>query len=258
MLKRFLAWLSHYDWPAIIGSALVAIFLVFVLVPTITLVSTTTHKQPQQHCYKATDTKGIYQEIECESFWIRSTNDPIAIFTLVLACFTLVLAGASIWQGRLTQQTIKLAQQEFAATNRPNIAMLSLETEDWDLGPDKRGDTIVGMAVRLRFVNVGTSRAIVKEIWARILDAPPTHDTVFLQTNIAEGTLEMGERGSQYTSPRPFPGMDHALFNEPIYCAGRFLYTDIAGHWREMGFCYKASNIANWERVRDSPFDYSF
>jgi hypothetical protein len=53
------------------------------------------------------------------TFLQRTVDDPIALYTLVLAIFTVVLAGASIWQGRFTQKSIKLANDDFIANHRP-------------------------------------------------------------------------------------------------------------------------------------------
>ena len=50
----------------------------------------------------------------------------LEIFTGILAVFTVVLAGASIWQGQLTRQSIALARAEFVANQRPKIRVRNI------------------------------------------------------------------------------------------------------------------------------------
>ena len=67
-----------------------------------------------------------------ESYWVRVVDEPINLFTGVLALFTIVLAGASIWQGVLTRQGIVLGNKEFVATHRPKIVVLGFQGIDSD------------------------------------------------------------------------------------------------------------------------------
>src|ERR1700684_2148245 len=105
MLKQFRAWLSHYDWAAIVGSVLLFAFIGIVLVPVTNALLAGKQADPH-HCYAATAARGGDKEISCESIWVRTNQDPVALYTLVLAAFTIVLAGASIWQGKLTQRAV--------------------------------------------------------------------------------------------------------------------------------------------------------
>jgi hypothetical protein len=57
------------------------------------------------------------------SFWQRTVSDPIALYTSILAIFTIILAGASIWQGRLTKRSIDLARSEFDTAHPPELVM---------------------------------------------------------------------------------------------------------------------------------------
>lgn len=70
------------------------------------------------------------------TFLERTLDDPINLFTGVLAVFTVVLAGASIWQGRLTRQSIVLARDEFNASHRPKIRVRHFRNVSKKAGED--------------------------------------------------------------------------------------------------------------------------
>jgi len=89
------------------------------------------------------------------TFWHKTITDPIGLFTLVLAIFTVVLAGTSFWQGRVTQRSLKLATDEFRATHRPRVTVRSFETLE-EPGTDA--------SIAFAFVNVGDLPATVIEI----------------------------------------------------------------------------------------------
>src|SRR5207249_4723879 len=86
-------------------------------------------ERQKQVCYEATKKTGHKTE-ECESFWERTTTDPVALFTLILAISTVGLWGATIFlyragqdQLRLARETIDFARLEFNATHRPKLVV---------------------------------------------------------------------------------------------------------------------------------------
>lgn len=89
---------------------------------------------------------------EIISFVQKTAADPINLFTAVLAAFTIVLAGASIWQGRLTRESIDLAGKEFVATHRPRLRVRMIQTDG------------LGGATFVLVVNIGESNAEITGI----------------------------------------------------------------------------------------------
>jgi hypothetical protein len=61
---------------------------------------------------------------ESVSFWRRTVREPINLFTGVLAVFTIILAGASIYQGVQTQKSVEIAQQALTDLERPYLFIL--------------------------------------------------------------------------------------------------------------------------------------
>jgi len=68
-----------------------------------------TDKQKQE-CYDTTK-KLSQKSDECKSFWERTTSDPVALFTLVLALSTIGLGVATIGLYRAGQRQLRLAKE---------------------------------------------------------------------------------------------------------------------------------------------------
>src|SRR2546423_1741671 len=160
----------------------------------------------KQKCYDAAHNAGHKSE-ECKSFWERSTSDPVAFFTLVLAFSTIGLWVATVFlywagerqfrhirrsaaiQSRDMQASIKasqasvevakraadIADRGVVLTDRPWIA-LSLEIR----GALKFTADAIEIDVRGIFKNVGRSPAL--NIW--------------FYMKLFESTVEAGERAS--------------------------------------------------------------
>lgn len=69
-----------------------------------------------------------------QPIWNSTIHDPTALYTLVLAFFTFVLAGASVWQGWLTRKTITLAREEFASAHRPHLIVRRISLDRFGVG----------------------------------------------------------------------------------------------------------------------------
>ena len=93
-----------------------------------------------------------------ESLWDRGLSDPIAYYTLWLTFFTLALAVVGIVSSVFTGQQIRLSREEFIATHRPRIKVRDV---NWEPEPRRSAPNF---GVQFRYINVGDSEAIVKEI----------------------------------------------------------------------------------------------
>jgi hypothetical protein len=83
----------------------------------------------------------------------RWTSEGVtAAATVAIACFTIVLAGATIIQSKLTRQSINLARQEFISTHRPllKIKLVTLTS-----------DANERAAVNFTVINAGQSDAVI-------------------------------------------------------------------------------------------------
>jgi hypothetical protein len=90
------------------------------------------------------------------AFWERTTSDPVAFFTLVLAVSTIGLGLATICLYRAGNRQLNLARQEFIATHRPRVVVRFIQ------GPfhDENGFEFVSITL----VNVGETKATIVAI----------------------------------------------------------------------------------------------
>lgn len=188
---------------------------------------------------------------------IAEYTQVLAYFTVILAFGTLGLAGLAYWQGRL-------ARDEFNATHRPKIKVLGIELfEDTTRETDENGDEILTQHVwvNVKFVNKGTATATISEAANILLTSEPTASEMLpmQHTDGKRYQLKVGEAGSNDTLPIVSTNTMGAFFDEPLYCVGYIEYLDAAGTWRKTGWCWKTVGTPHkWERVRGSPFDYSY
>lgn len=110
---------SRNDWPLLI--ALVA--LVLALLANFVAFSSAERSHPpqSQQAHTAADPVAPPQELKHEPWLVRAVDDPINLFTGVLALLTLFLVGFGGWQAWLTRKSIDLARDEFNTTHRPKI-----------------------------------------------------------------------------------------------------------------------------------------
>lgn len=82
-----------------------------------------------QNCrgYRNPGYSSPHQEHE-ESLWDRTTNDPIALYTFLLAIFTLALASASVWQGYFLIRADRTAKTAADAALRSAKAIATQNT----------------------------------------------------------------------------------------------------------------------------------
>jgi hypothetical protein len=160
--------------------------------------------------------------------------------TIAISIFTLTLWRATTEQGRLTQQSIDLARDEFNSTHRPQIRVkhIWLTKDIWGGQP---------VVVTLVCVNSGTAPATLHEIGitfvvVNVEKEIPANTTInavlspqgeriecglnYRFTNIGDGTIITEDQniGIQQERAR-------------LYCVGYVSYFDAAKRMRITGFC---------------------
>jgi len=141
----------------------------------------------KQKCYDAAEHAGHKTE-ECRSFWERSTSDPVAFFTLVLAISTIGLWSATVFlyragekqsgharrsaaiQSRDMQASIKVAQQSADVAKQALFAQRAELAVDRFLGDaevtaNENGQlTITGYRFVVVWQNTGASVASIRRM----------------------------------------------------------------------------------------------
>jgi hypothetical protein len=90
------AWFRSIDWPAVVGSAFVLAFGLFVFVPLVSLPEST--HEPQYRECECLDDYPRVAEPAPPSFIERTITEPLNAFTAALALFSLILSVVSIFQ----------------------------------------------------------------------------------------------------------------------------------------------------------------
>jgi hypothetical protein len=140
-----------------IGFALATLFWIGVLVWATSYAPTQPEKEA---CYQAAAKSGRSVD-ECKSFWEKTTSDPIAAFTCILAFSTIGLWISTIGLYFAGQKQFGLARDEFNATHRPRISVQRIG--DWGIG-DGEKPAFVNVPV----VNSGETPTIITEFVAEI------------------------------------------------------------------------------------------
>jgi hypothetical protein len=89
-------------------------------------------------CYKAAAKSGRTTE-ECKSFWEKTTSDPVATFTLVLAISTIGLWGATIALYFAGERQLKIARQGAEAADLNARAAIALQLPLIRIEPNNLG-----------------------------------------------------------------------------------------------------------------------
>jgi hypothetical protein len=191
-----------------------------------------------------------------------------AIATVFIALFTIVLACVSWRQTKFIGDQVKLGRDEFNATHRPEISILSFE-------PSYGGAEDERVAVQVMYVNNGRSIARNLRIQAKI-----TNRNFPLQTGIGlsgpdaialiHPDLESGKKNYfLVTSDIPvstatIQDMAASRANPSretprIVCLGCVSYYDGMNGRRETAFCriFNASSD-RWEPSDNTEYEYSY
>lgn len=159
-----------------------------------------------------------------------------ALATVAIAWFTLSLRDVSREQGRITNEQLRLAREEFIASHRPRLRVRAMQTDG------------LGGASFITIANVGESAATITGIVGifRV-----QRDRVWIT-----GSPDLSKANTPHESVRKFhPGGRHTYLmsmtepSEPvlkeimegrlvIYAAGTIIYADDIGTERCTGFCW--------------------
>jgi hypothetical protein len=184
-----------------------------------------------------------------------------ALATVAIGYFTWTLWRATTQQGRLTQQSIDLARDEFNATHRPKIIVRSFQIGDHDLPAGKQINFIFFAQ------NIGDSAAKIIEVHSATFvhnagDPIPT-DLSFPFFEPFNVVLESGQR-------ELFPGNGGSTLVEiehrqifagesDLYCMGTVVYIGAGGtRKRETGFCRRYRPRENRWDIIESEYEYAY
>ncbi len=109
----------------------------------------------KEACYQAAAKSGRSTD-ECKSFWEKTTSDPVATFTLILAFSTVGLWIATIGLYAAGQDQIRLARDDFNATHRPWIPITNA-TLSFGLKWIQQRNALIGIDIFCK--NTGNSPA---------------------------------------------------------------------------------------------------
>jgi hypothetical protein len=247
----------------------------------------------KQECQSAT--KGAGQKTdECKSLWEKTTTDPVAFFTFVLAVSTISLWATSIWSGRRQSADMKqmadiaekqlaisaaqtdiqekqhaIGRLQFLATHRPKIRTKHVVLKSNILAATK-------VLADVTLINDGTAEAFIVEFGVKFFIQrkgdmlPPISKFQPAKTVIDRFPLGLGVSttfegvtdGTTLSELQTYaiPKGDLAL-----YCVGYVHYVDGVGQIRTTAFCRKlifAENASSWVdtgrfRIFDDP-DYEY
>lgn len=136
--------------------------------------SHTPHEVDDQRCQQAAREAGLKQE-ECKTFWERTTADPVALFTLVLAVSTIGLWVATMMLYRAGEKQIRitaiaanaardsadLARKSLYEANRPILVITPIELRD-------ANDACARPHIHAGFRNSGSGLAFIAKVGADI------------------------------------------------------------------------------------------
>jgi hypothetical protein len=197
------------------------------------------------------------------SRFIQENRDEIiAAGTVFIAIFTGFLWWSTkrLWEAN--KQTLQLAREEFTATHRPEIKIISVILAD-ETDVDVRGVTNVV------FANVGRSPATIIETVGDIVasDGPPAINAPAPIRGPAGRVLDSGkkeswrmESDSIKATVTKFASADPAIRGErERFCFGRIVYKDSGGGCREAGFCRRLDReTKRWVKVENSEHEYAY
>jgi hypothetical protein len=190
----------------------------------------------KQECYEAAQKSGQKSD-ECKTFWERTTSDPVAFFTLVLAFSTIGLWVVTIGLYLAGERQFRLARKEFLSTHRPRIRIkhVWLMNEFWYDHP---------LNVKVVCVNCGTIDARIIDYGLDFLiirkgaSLPANHKFAFERA--INMPLKSGISGT-------FPDLEQSIDEAAevsvrngqanFYCVGYLHYLDEANNPRTTAFC---------------------
>lgn len=191
------------------------------------------------------------KERPTESFWERTTSDPLDLYTALLAVFTGALVIVSACQIYFLIRADKTSRTAAEAAKKSADSLRNIERAyvfiDYELLRERNEAIKVGgispyKQIELVFKNLGRTPAIVSGINCKCLYWPNSHlpemkaDSIKIPSGIAIGS------GSPWSIPAIFEGtlcdINEAMSGAgSIYLYGEIAYLDMLGEQRVTGFC---------------------
>jgi hypothetical protein len=213
---------------------------------------------------------------ESHSLWVPT--DSVGLYTLVLAVFTAVLAGVSIFQGFLLLRADKTARIAADAAKRSADSAFAAERarffiviESHNLSSlvsnvEATGRILVGgekVSIQYRFQNYGKTPGIIKELSLASAVAPSPVDPQSHRLLYKDFTEHMiGANGSTKTVtyfPERLPnGFEIQAIGKNatrFWFYGRLYYDDVFGNHQVHKFYFRSVRISGEGCILE-PFDY--
>lgn len=208
-----------------------------------------------------------------KSFWQRTTEDPVAYFTLWLVAFTGVLAVVSIVQGWFLLRSEGIAKTSADAAKKSAEAVITAERArlfvDVDLGENPvAASNGAKNTINVSLWNYGKTVARIRMIRAYSVIADDVQ-TELIEHERSDKRLPDGlGLAPSYETPFHVPVFE-SLRNDDWGAiqrlekrwsiVGKIVYYDIFGEERETGFCWYMvwqMNHARFEFDRESKLNY--
>jgi hypothetical protein len=241
-------WLHEIDWGAISASAAFLLFCVTILTLMAPQSITSNYSSAGDSC------------IEPAAFWQKTTCDPVAFFTLVLALFSALLVAVSSIQihyliraDTTARNAAIAAQREFVASHRPRIIARHFMLDP--VLPDHK------MHAFLAFVNRGDTKARIVAIGADIWFKQAGAWTEPLELKVKDTDqfrwLDSGEALPASCESRRIPTAqqieDLKFGRIQAAVVGEIRYCDGNGVLRRTGFCRAYSPNEKFFRTSADP-----
>jgi hypothetical protein len=230
MLKRLI------NGEIAIGCAIATLFWIAVLVWATSYAPTDAEKQS---CYQAAKQSGR-QTGECKTFWERTTSDPIALFTLVLAFSTVGLWVSTIGLYRASERQLGLASETAQRELRAYIVGTS--------SAQMRGFNGPRPICLLSFKNAGQTPAFNVSVWtsnavaAYPMENPPAPPNHTPEEESSVGVVAPGgEFHNEIVSDIEVTAAERAEVIAgrcAFYIYGKISYRDSFGIERTATFCH--------------------
>jgi hypothetical protein len=203
-------------------------------------------EKEKQACYEAAKKSGHKTE-ECKTLWERTTTDPVALFTLVLAFSTVGMWTATVGLYRSTNRLWSAAREEFIASHRPKIILREAFTATF-LNDEP-------ISVYLHLANIGEGAGTIVRSMATVQiiatsEMPMIHGSVEVKNDLGDIKLEPGEarlirvpgdmpkwRPDRFVERDYGTGsQQHLLVRAVIHVIGQIIYVDERGVQRRTAF----------------------
>jgi hypothetical protein len=212
---------------------------------------------PHQDGHSATPCQaGVQQQTNTESFWVAPLDDPIALFTLVLAIAAIFQLVANILLWVTTRNAVRLGRDEFNASHRPKLRVRNIVVKPAAQGPGQMtldpfhpGYHISG---QFFLSNIGDAAARITEShcevywgginnvgWPDRLPMQRPYEGKDGNNPIAPQTLASGQAVTGlFFSEQPFPVLNwDPQKRSGLFVMGWIEYLDERGIRRRTAFC---------------------